>query len=158
MKFFDDLAARNGRSWFEKQRTIDLIDQARAAGLQLKTTNPAELLNMRMLSSANFQAQMDLLRNLKSEGVAARVKRLEARYGPTTGWTELLAPTGEAWRIRDDLMPLWKNAVAAKGLWRRTRDCPGRLLGVGWHSVMPGCRSTSGYRCSSVPYSSYQYG
>ena len=35
------------------------------------------------------------------------------------GWQTLNAPNGKQWMIHPDVVPLWENAVNAKGLWAR---------------------------------------
>lgn len=107
-----------GPKWFQKARTYDLIEQGQKSGLELKTSNPEELVTMRLLSGADMRNRMELLNNLRAMGLAEPSAGLPAQsWRNQNPWTEIIAPNRESWRISPDVQPLWENAVNAQGLW-----------------------------------------
>lgn len=111
-----------GPTWFQKSRYYDLIEHGLANGLELKNTNPQELVTMRLLSGADMVEKVRLLHDLERNGVA--VPQVAAPYEITNPgrnnpnpWTPVNAPNGGRWLIAPDAQALWKNAVDAKGLW-----------------------------------------
>jgi hypothetical protein len=148
--FEDPVKARNwvegrtaqmGPDWFRKHRAFETIREAQEAGLRLKTTNPEDLVTLRLMASADMLERMDLLRQLhdlkKSAeddiyGMAVPAKGLNFPL-ENHGWLPINAPNGEQWMIHPDIIPLWKNAVEAKGLWSR-EDAIGSAF-RGWMSL-----------------------
>jgi hypothetical protein len=126
-------AAQNlGPKWFQKERVFDLIEEGIKAGLKLKTTNPEELVSLRLMAGADMRMRMELLQELEKMGLARRVKELNVRLdigangGPQLdegsgfareGWAAINAPNMEQWLISPDIQPIWENAVESKGLW-----------------------------------------
>src|SRR5215472_1918301 len=120
----DARASQLGPNWFRKHRAFETIREAQEAGLRLKTTNPEDLVTMRLMASADMIERMDLLNQLHKMGSAE-----DDIYGLATpakglnfplenhGWIPINAPNGTQWMIHPDIQPLWKNAVEAKGLW-----------------------------------------
>lgn len=150
-KFFATKAATSGLGpkWFQKKRHFELLEEARAAGFKLKSTNPEEIVANRLMAGADMRQRMELLRGLEKMGLARRVEDLEAQGvaqpgvvkigangGPELdsndgfarmGWEAINAPNMETWLISPDIQPLWKNAVAAKGLWNN-EGMPGSVF------------------------------
>jgi hypothetical protein len=134
-EFFKTQTAVYGPRWFQKQRSFDLIDQGIAAGFELKSTNPEELVTLRLMASVDMRQRVELLHELEQMGMGRRLgderqpdvaqdanavqplTTAEAASLPNAGWRQLTAPNGEKWLIAPDVQPLWKNAVDAKGLW-----------------------------------------
>lgn len=108
------VASGLGPKWFQKERTIDYIREGIDAGLKLKTSNPEELIQMRLLSGADMRSRMELLDDLNKQRLAFPIAGTDV---PNRGWFQVDAPNRERWAVRDDLAALWKNAVEAEGLW-----------------------------------------
>lgn len=112
-----------GPNWFQKARTYDLIQHGLDNGLQLKSTNPQDLVNNRRMSSVDMVNKMELLHGLERQGVAVPMKDAPGHVmnpkltGSPHPWEKVTAPNGEQWMIAPDVTALWKNAVEAKGLW-----------------------------------------
>jgi len=117
-QFFQTLAASNlGPTWFQKARLIDYIKQGLDHGLELKTTNPEDLVQQRLFASADMVERMSLLHDLRDTyGLAFEGKNLPPRLA-NEGWQKINAPDRQQWLIAPDIAPLWKNAVESKGLW-----------------------------------------
>lgn len=120
-KYQDYLNGRinaEGPTWFQKKRMFELIDEARAAGLELKSTNPAELVGMRMLASVSMQSKMILAHQLNDLGLAYRLADAP-KDAKSVGsrWMETRMPDGKSWLISPDIAPQWKNALARDSLW-----------------------------------------
>lgn len=105
-----------GSTWFQKPRVFDYIQEGLDAGLKLRSTNPEQLIQYRLLSGADMRSKMELLDDLNKQQLAFPVKELP-NGPPANGWFAANTPNRSQWVIRDDLGPLWKNAVDAKGLW-----------------------------------------
>jgi hypothetical protein len=112
-----------GPKWFQKSRTYDLVQHGLDQGLELKSTNPQDLVTTRRLSSVDMVNKMELLHNLERQGVAVTMKDAPPQVlnpkinGSPYPWEKVSAPNGEQWMIAPDVTALWKNAVEAKGLW-----------------------------------------
>jgi len=136
-EFFKTQSTVLGPRWFQKARSFDLIDQGIAAGFELKSTNPEELVTLRLMAGVDMRQRVELLQELEQMGMARRTQPadidaertglganggppltdLEAAQLPNAGWRSITAPNGEKWLIAPDVQPLWQNAVEAKGLW-----------------------------------------
>lgn len=135
-EFFKTQATVLGPRWFQKKRSFELIDQGIKAGFELKTTNPEELVTLRLMASADMRQRVELLRELEQMGMARRLGGNEQEPGveadpsaiaplttaeaaslPNVGWRQITAPNAEKWLLAPDVLPLWTNAVEAKGLW-----------------------------------------
>ena len=131
--FEDPVRARNwiagrvrqmGANWFQKHRAFDMLWEAREAGLRLVTTNPEDLVSLRMMASADMIERMDLLRRLHDMrtadddiyGMAVKKKGLNYPL-EQEGWQPIVASNGEEWLLHPDVVPLYENAVRQKGLW-----------------------------------------
>lgn len=117
-----NIAQSMGGTWFQKSRYYDLIDHGLANGLELKNTNPQELVTSRLLSGVDMMEKVRLLHELERNGVA--VPQVVAPYEITNPgrnnpnpWSPVNGPDGSRWLIAPDAQSLWKNAVDAKGLW-----------------------------------------
>lgn len=112
-----------GPKWFQKSRTYDLVQHGLDQGLELRSTNPQDLVTMRRLSSVDMVNKMELLHSLQKQGVAVPIKQAPPQVlnpkitGSPYPWEKVSAPNGEQWMIAPDVRALWKNAVEAKGLW-----------------------------------------
>jgi hypothetical protein len=111
-----------GPKWFQKARYYDLISAGRESGLELKTSNPEELVTMRLLSGADMRQRMELLGSLEQMGLAMPSEKAPASIANPSWrnaepWQEISAPNKESWRLAPDVQPLWENAVNAQGLW-----------------------------------------
>jgi len=123
-KVYNNAIQGMGPTWFQKARYYDLIEYGIQNGLELKSKNPVDLVTMRLLSGADMQQKMNLLKDFHGEGLA--VPKTEApnwimspnRTGALP-WQEVSAPNGTKWMLAPDAQALWKNGVEAKGLWAR---------------------------------------
>jgi hypothetical protein len=94
-----------------------LIDEGIAHGLKLKSSNPEDLVTMRLLSGVDMRQRMGLLTDLRDDyGLAVKAKGASADL-VRVGWREINAPDRERWLLSPDVLPLWDNGVQAKGLW-----------------------------------------
>lgn len=123
-EFFREYIKSLGPTWFQKPRTFDLIKQGLAAGFELRTTNPTELVLHRLYASADMIERVKLLQDLRDDyGMAIPAKNAEA-LGHNSGhsliadgWAPINAPDRQRWLLAPDIQPLWKNSVEAVGLW-----------------------------------------
>lgn len=129
------IAQSMGGTWFQKSRYYDLIDHGLANGLELKNTNPQELVTSRLLSGVDMMEKTRLLHDLERNGVA--VPQVVAPHEITNPgknnpnpWAPVNSPDGTRWLVAPDAQPLWKNAVDAKGLWAN-ENLPGQAF-RGW--------------------------
>lgn len=119
----DRLLQSMGPKWFQKSRTYDLVQHGLDQGLELRSTNPQDLVTTRRLSSVDMVNKMELLHQLERQGVAVPMKEAPPQVlnprltGAPHPWEKVSAPNGEQWMIAPDVTALWKNAVEAKGLW-----------------------------------------
>jgi hypothetical protein len=119
-----------GPTWFQKGRTFKYIEDGLAAGLELKYTNPIDILVHRLSSGVDMRQRMGLLRALQGMGLADHrgtdplIKR---------GWAPINAPDRQRWVLAPDVQALWQNGVNAKGLWQA--EGPGGSLFRGWMSL-----------------------
>src|SRR5512143_1395750 len=116
--FFNDRVQSLGPTWFQKGRTLDYLQQGLDAGLKLKTTNPVDLMTNRLLSSAVMRGKVELLRKLSDIGAAKKLlgEGQEVNYSKA-GWQIIKDPIGDRYALHPDAIPMWQNAVEAKGLW-----------------------------------------
>jgi hypothetical protein len=110
----------HGSTWFQKGRTFDYIQDGLKAGFKLKSTNPEDLMRMRLMAGADMRNTMRLLNDLlaQQQAVPFRMTNRQAQLS-ALGWKEIVAPDREKWMISPDIQPLWENAVNAKGLWAK---------------------------------------
>jgi hypothetical protein len=109
-----------GPTGFQKARTIDLIEHGLAAGYKLKSTNPELLVRARLMAGADMRNTMELLDSLKKTGMADRTEGADPQAMKALsrmGWQIINAPDRKQWAIAPDVLPLWNNTVAARGLW-----------------------------------------
>lgn len=116
--FAESMTKQLGPTWFQKKRTLDLIQDGLNAGLKLKYTNPAEIMTHRLLSGADMRMRMELLYQYKSMGLAWEGAQGGAHL-VKRGWLAINAPDRKQWVIAPDIKPIWKNAVEAHGMWRK---------------------------------------
>ncbi len=106
-----------GPTWFQKARYFDLIQQGLDHGYKLKTTNPVDLVTLRLIAGIHMRERMALLNDMRDlYGLAIKAKDAPGDY-VRNGWRAINAPDQERWLISPDIQPLWNNAVDAKGLW-----------------------------------------
>ncbi len=116
-----------GPTWFQKARYVDLIKQGLDHGLKLKTTNPENLVTLRLLAGADMRQRMDLLHDLDEDYGLATPAKDAAGDLVKQGWRIVNAPDREQWLLAPDIHALWNNAVQAKGLWANG-GVPGTLF------------------------------
>lgn len=135
-KYFAAQIKRYGSDWFTKKRSFELAEEAEAAGFKLRTTNPEEMRQFRLMAGQDMIQTFNLLKNLEAHGLAAKVSGLaKERNAPTEGIfndlklpkemiADLMAhnfrirgPDNKTWIIHSDLQPLWENAMEQRGLW-----------------------------------------
>ena len=103
--------AQLGPTWFQKERSFELITDALEAGLRLKYTNPEDMVTHRLLSSVDMVERMRLLHDMRQMdgpkdspilGMAIPVKDL-GNIGSIpledAGWKTITAPNGTDWMI-----------------------------------------------------------
>src|SRR3954466_632258 len=110
-EFFDParMATGMGASTFQKHRVYDLIEMGKAAGLELVSDNPAELVRMRRMASVDMVNKMQLLHSLERQGVAVPTEHAppQATNPKINGglpWEQRTAPTGEKWMVAPDVL------------------------------------------------------
>lgn len=70
----DAMVKKYGKDGFTKASTFQLIQDGVRAGFKLKTDNPESMLTGRLLAGYNMIATMDLLKDMKSSGLATPAK------------------------------------------------------------------------------------
>lgn len=109
-----------GPTWFQKERSFELIADAVKNGFELKHDNTADLLTHRMAASFDMVEMQNLLTGMHAIGgayptrIASADRALNQR---TKDWSLRMAPNGEEWRISPDVEPTVINGIEAKGLW-----------------------------------------
>ena len=111
-----------GPSWFQKARYYDLIKDGLNHGLELKSSNPEELVTMRLMSGVDMTEKHKLLEDLHRNGVAVPVDKapshiLKPGRNDPNPWQQVKAPNGRQWMIAPDAQALWENGVVSKGLY-----------------------------------------
>jgi hypothetical protein len=114
--FVEARSSQVGPTWFQNERTFSFIQEGLEAGLRLKTSNPEQLVTLRLLASADMVERMRLLQGLKDMGLATEAKGAPGSMA-REGWAPITAPSRDPWLLAPDVQPLWKNAVEARGLW-----------------------------------------
>lgn len=136
MRARDWIAARRsqlGPTWFQKERHFNLIEEGLAAGLRLKNTNPEDLVTLRLLASADMVERTKLLHDLYDQNLAIKKVAAHNSLQQMEGWQSIIGPDREEWLLSPDIVPLWKNAVEAKGLWAN-EGAPGTAF-RGWMAL-----------------------
>jgi hypothetical protein len=103
-----------GATWFQKERSFELISQAIKAGYELRYSNPIDVLNARMRASLKMQEIVNTLQDLNKIGLAkpsATSNKMEK-----LSWHPVNAPDRQLWYIAPEISPLWKNAMESVGL------------------------------------------
>ena len=116
-RFNDFMTQQYGPRWFEKHRDFDSILEAMKAGFKLKSTNPMEAVVTRLNASAHMQLLMNLLHELREDGLAYPVSERPNALD-TQQWQTIGAPNRTNWILAPDVQSLWKNGVDSKGLWQ----------------------------------------
>ena len=125
-RYFEQQVKKYGNDWFTKKRAFDLVEEAEKAGFKLKTYNPAELDQMRLMAGMDMIQHQQLLDRLAQSGLAAKVKDInkgdlethishEAALDLQANHFQVRAPDNKAWWIHSDLFPLWQNAMEQRG-------------------------------------------
>lgn len=118
--FINSRIKQLGPTWFQKNRSFDLIEQAMRAGFELKYKNPADLITHRLMASEDMKLKVGTLHKLEDIQTAYQTQNLTAKQAARTRhWTKVNAPDHSEWRISPEITPLWNNAIEAKGLWSR---------------------------------------
>ena len=99
---------------FIKARTSKYIEQAVAAGYELKTTNPEELMGARQHASNIAHMKIQALRDFVTYGLA---RRLEKGDTLKAGEYEWRAPNGELYALPDGPNQIMHNAFNTQSLW-----------------------------------------
>lgn len=109
------MVAKYGPDWFMKARAFDLVEQAEAAGFKLKTYNPAEMDQLRLMAGQDMIQRMNLLKSMEANGLAER----HATNGPLrASGRRIIGPDSKAWYLHPEVMAIWHNAMDARGLWQ----------------------------------------
>ena len=118
-KWIDAQIKRYGNDWFQKKRTFDLVEQAEAAGFKLRTYNPAELDQMRMMAGSDMIQKQKLLERFAKEGLAAKKsdKPVPPEISNSYNAMTVRGPDSKEWLLHGDIAPLWHNAMEMRGLW-----------------------------------------
>ena len=111
--FFQKYAESLGKDRFAKQRIIPLIKKGLEAGLELKTTNPEEIVLMRQFEGVRALLRQEFIDKLEAEGLAERYTK-----GSIVGDRVLIdAPNGHRYMVDSDAAQVVKNAILTKDLW-----------------------------------------
>ena len=100
-----------GKDKFTKLRTIDKIRQGMALGLKLKTTNPEEMIAMRLDAGHRAIIRQQFVNELKDKGLA----KLYDKTTDLAGLEAYDAPDGHKYLIPKELYPLLVNAGFVQG-------------------------------------------
>ncbi len=121
--FVNRATGSSGPNWFTKKRFYEDIKAGMAAGLELKTTNPTEMIANRLIAGVHFRQQMQLLDRLEKMELAYQtvLGSNRAEYLKRQGWAPINAPSRKEWLLHPDVQLLWKNGVEALGLWQDER-------------------------------------
>lgn len=110
-----------GTKWadprFTKERAFDFYQEAIDAGFTPKFTNPEELMQMRQHASDVAAMRTDIFRDFEKTGVAQRAKEGSTRPPEGFAGQTYRSPTGVRYWVRDEAVPLIKNALDSKSLW-----------------------------------------
>lgn len=85
-KFFSGYSKKIGKPGFMKHRTIDFIKDGLKYGLELKSSNPEELVLMREFATSKYRMQKKFLDEMKEKGL---MKWNKGRRKPPEGWRKL---------------------------------------------------------------------
>ena len=98
-----------GRDKFLKTRFWDLIQEGRKAGLELKSTNPEEIVLNREWSATNAISKINALDRMEQYGMASDK--------PVRGWPSYTDPRGKMWSVHPEAADVLNKAFLAKSLW-----------------------------------------
>lgn len=123
--FFNERVKSLGPKWFQKKRTLDLIQDGIDAGLKLRKTNPMDIVVDRLVASADMRHRVQLLKYLEDLGAATRIEEPQGRRSRyslaeeavRSGWHPVTDPVGNRYAIHPDVVPMWKNTIEAPSLW-----------------------------------------
>ncbi len=119
-EWLNRMAQNFGPTWFQKHRTIDLIEEGIKAGLKLKSYNPAEIVTRRMMASVSMQNKMWLLGEMKRMGLAHRLAEApNSVKSVRSEWKQIDAPDQNRWALSPDIQPLWNNVMEGDSLWQK---------------------------------------
>jgi Inorganic Pyrophosphatase len=110
-----ELNKRLGPTWYQKERTFDLLEDALKAKFKLKFDNPIDLIYHRAAASIKSNMLVATARQLNNSGLAFPVK-------DAPGWVKgqwklkRTLPDGQQWLISPDAENLWVNAMEPAGL------------------------------------------
>lgn len=120
-----------GTGYFTKARTIDLIKTGRELGLELKTTNPEELVLMREIDGMRVLTKVDMMQELKSEGLSVPVKTPSGEPSPgIAGWPVVKGADGKSYAVPPDAARVLKHAFFEKSLWSTPGFFPSIFRGL----------------------------
>ena len=73
-QFIEAKIKKYGKDWFRKKRFFELAEEAEAAGLKLRTTNPEEMLMHRLMAGQTMIQTENMLRSFEDAGLAAKIQ------------------------------------------------------------------------------------
>lgn len=117
--WIDRMVKKYGSDWFTKKRSFDLAEEAEKAGFKLRTTNPAELDQMRLMAGSDMVEKMRLLKLFAKNGLAGlrADKDTPQALRDSNDVMVVRGPDNKEWLLHGDIAPLWRNAMEQRGLW-----------------------------------------
>jgi len=104
-----------GPTWYQKERTFDLIEEAMKAGFKPKFSNPIDVINARWAASIKSNMLVAAARGLQEHGFAFPTKDLPDSLKRL--WTmKRTLPDGQQWTFAPGAENLWRNSMEAEGL------------------------------------------
>jgi hypothetical protein len=126
---------------FQKHRTNQFLMDGLNQGLELKSTNPVDLFNSRVIGSMELQENMHMLNRLNQIDVATgALTPDQAEIAGDSGWRLIKDPVGNQRAIHPDLSPMWDNVIAQRGMWAdpgTTGDLFRKWMGLKNFYVLP---------------------
>lgn len=130
-KFFESQIKKFGQDWFIKKRSFELVSEGEKAGFKLRTDNPWEIGQLRLMAGQDQIQKFQMLKALERDGLAGQMVLKDDKRGIAnsanlppamlndlaTNNFRIIGPDSKAWYIHTDGAPLWKNAVEGRGLW-----------------------------------------
>ncbi len=109
MAWIDQYEKSLGQDKFLRTRFWDLIQEGRKAGLELKSTNPEEIVLNREWSATNAISKINALDRMNQYGMASDKS--------VRGWPTYIDPRGKTWWVHPEAADVLNKAFLAKSLW-----------------------------------------